>query len=95
MTEEDVIQITNKERRCMYCKAREVLRISLVREEVLETNLKNTMTNTYVCKDKKECDDNFKADKTQLTIGVDKETGKIVEQKVVYAGREIMSVKRK
>ena len=85
MSEDDYF--TNPNTRCKYCQGRAVLKI--VGGRVKESNLLFRGTH-WECSDKKECEQNQLAEKTQVDILF--EGNKIVGKRVSVAGKLISEV---
>ena len=62
----ETIIVTNPNRRCIYCKGREVLTINTTTELVTDSSLVGT--NILICKDKVQCSKNIVADKTDVSM---------------------------
>lgn len=81
---------TDPNKRCMYCKGREVITIN--EDDSAESNLLYA-NGFYYCKDKKECEQNVKAENTIVTYSMD-EKGEIVKKKVLHFGENVFEVSK-
>ncbi len=89
----DTLIVTNPNKRCMYCKGREVLTIDLLKEEVIDSSLIGTPS-MIVCKDKQQCSKNIMADKTDVSFVVDPKKGKITDVEITRGKDTVYKVHR-
>jgi hypothetical protein len=79
--------ITNPNRRCCLCDGREVLGVE--GETVIETSLV-LMNGKFFCKDRKECNQNIKAENTEFKFLTDGKKIKGLSKKVF--GKEVFAI---
>lgn len=77
---------TDKTKRCMYCKGREVK--TYIDGKLINNSLEGPVNGFYYCKDKKECQKNIEAENTQIII---RENGYTIEKD----GNDIIDVEFK
>lgn len=58
--------ITNPEKRCMYCKGREVR--TFLSGKLIDVNLEEPLPNKFRCKNVKECQQNLEAENTSIIV---------------------------
>ena len=74
--------LTNPDKRCLYCKGREVITTT---DEGIETSLEKDTKNKSIlrCKNKEECQQNIDAENTIYKFNEDMELTKIIKDKEV------------
>ena len=82
--------LTNPNRRCMYCKGREVIKME--GELILDVNLE-LINGLFRCKDQKECQQNIEGENTGITFGVGEDC-KLKEFKIIEKGTTIFEAKK-
>jgi hypothetical protein len=85
--------LTNPNKRCCFCKGREVITMEGHRTKKGTSSLKEIKEGIFACINEEECLRNIQAERTEVNFYTDDE-GKIVKQEITYDGDLIFEAEK-